>query len=159
MENIKITIDGKECLGQPGQTILDVARNNGIDIPTLCYDDRVEIYGACGICVVEVEGNPKMVKACATLIAPDMVVNTKTERVLESRKTNLELLLSNHVGDCRPPCALNCPAGTDCQGYVGLIANGEYRAAVKLIKERIPLPGCIGVCPHPGRPRQETAGG
>jgi formate dehydrogenase major subunit len=150
MENIKITIDGKECLGQPGQTILDVARNNGIDIPTLCYDDRVEIYGACGICVVEVEGNPKMVKACATLIAPDMVVNTKTERVLESRKTNLELLLSNHVGDCRPPCALNCPAGTDCQGYVGLIANGEYRAAVKLIKERIPLPGCIGrVCPHP----------
>jgi formate dehydrogenase major subunit len=150
MENIKITIDGKECLGQPGQTILDVARNNGIDIPTLCYDDRVEIYGACGICVVEVEGNPKMVKACATLIAPDMVVNTKTDRVLESRKTNLELLLSNHVGDCRPPCALNCPAGTDCQGYVGLIANGEYREAVKLIKERIPLPGCIGrVCPHP----------
>jgi formate dehydrogenase major subunit len=150
MENIKLIIDGKECLGQAGQTILDVARNNGIDIPTLCYDDRVEIYGACGICVVEVEGNPKMVKACATLIAPDMVVNTKTERVLESRKTNLELLLSNHVGDCRPPCGLNCPAGTDCQGYVGLIANGEYRESVKLIKERIPLPGCIGrVCPHP----------
>ena len=61
MENIKITIDGKECLGQPGQTILDVARNNGIDIPTLCYDDRVEIYGARGICVVEVEGNPKII--------------------------------------------------------------------------------------------------
>ncbi|HZK02513.1 MAG TPA: molybdopterin-dependent oxidoreductase [Anaerovoracaceae bacterium] len=150
MKNIKLTIDGKECFGQAGETILDVARRNGIDIPTLCYDDRVEIYGACGICVVEVVGNPKMVKSCATIIAPDMEVLTDTDRVLESRKTNLELLLSNHVGDCRPPCVLNCPAGTDCQGYVGLIANGEYRESVKLIKERIPLPGSIGrVCPHP----------
>ncbi|HPO04682.1 MAG TPA: FAD-dependent oxidoreductase, partial [Bacillota bacterium] len=150
MENIKLIIDGKECPGQAGETILDVAKRNGIEIPTLCYDDRVEIYGACGICAVEVEGNPKMVKACATMIAPDMVVNTRTERVLESRKTNLELLLSNHRGDCRPPCVLNCPAGTDCQGYVGLIANGQYRESVKLIKERIPLPGSIGrVCPHP----------
>jgi len=54
------------------------------------------------------------------------------------------------VGDCRPPCALACPAGTDCQGYVGLIANGEYDAALKLIKEKLPLPASIGrVCPHP----------
>lgn len=150
MENIKLIIDGKECTGKAGETILDVAKRNGINIPTLCYDDRVEIYGACGICVVEIEGNPKMVKACATVIAPDMVIKTNTERVLESRKTNLELLLSNHVGDCRPPCVLNCPAGTDCQGYVGLIANGDYRGSVKLIKEKIPMPGSIGrVCPHP----------
>ncbi|MDD2215589.1 MAG: molybdopterin-dependent oxidoreductase [Eubacteriales bacterium] len=150
MEKIKMVIDGKECFGLPGQTILDVAKTNNIFIPTLCFDERVEIYGACGICVVEVEGNPKMVKACATIIAPDMVVKTNTERVFESRKTNLELLLSNHVGDCRPPCALNCPAGTDCQGYVGLIANGQFGQSEQLIKERIPLPGCIGrVCPHP----------
>lgn len=150
MDNIKILIDGKECLGSQGETILDVAKRNGINIPTLCYDDRVEIYGACGICVVEVVGNPKMVKACATVIAPDMEVLTNTERVFESRKTNLELLLSNHVGDCRPPCVLNCPAGTDCQGYVGLIAKGEYAESAKLIKRNIPFPGSIGrVCPHP----------
>ncbi|MDD2483769.1 MAG: formate dehydrogenase subunit alpha [Eubacteriales bacterium] len=150
MDDMKIVIDGKECHGKPGQTILDVAKENGISIPTFCYDKRVEIYGACGICVVEVEGNPKMVKSCATLITENMVVKTNTERVFESRKTNLELLLSNHVGDCRPPCVHGCPAGTDCQGYVGLIANGQYREAVELIKKRIPLPGCIGrVCPHP----------
>ncbi|MGI6752621.1 MAG: FAD-dependent oxidoreductase [Anaerovoracaceae bacterium] len=150
MENIKVIIDGKELQGCQGQTILDLARENGIEIPTLCHDDRVEVYGGCGLCVVEVEGNPKLVKACATLISPEMAVKTKTDRVIESRKTNLELLLSNHVGDCRPPCVLGCPAGTDCQGYVGLIANGEYRESVKLIKENIPLPGCIGrVCPHP----------
>src|SRR5665648_1233584 len=66
------------------------------------------------------------------------------------KKTNLELLLSNHVGDCRPPCTLACPGQTDCQGYVGLIANGEFEAAIELIRGKIPLPGSIGrVCPHP----------
>lgn len=150
MKQYRLNIDGREVLGLPGQTILEVARENDIFIPTLCYDERTNIYGACGLCVVEVEGNPKLVKACATEIAPNMVVRTSTERVKESRKTNLELLLSNHVGDCRPPCVLNCPAGTDCQGYVGLIANGRFDEALKLIKERIPLPGSIGrVCPHP----------
>ncbi len=150
MDIIRIIIDGKECYGSSGDTILDVAKRNDIDIPTLCYDDRVDIYGACGICVVEIVGSPKMVKACATMIAPDMEVLTRTDRVIESRKTNLELLLSNHVGDCRPPCVLNCPAGTDCQGYVGLIAKGEYAESAKLIKRNIPFPASIGrVCPHP----------
>ena len=150
MNKFRLNIDGKEVLGVPGQTILEVARENDINIPTLCYDERTEIYGACGLCVVEVEGNPKLCKACATQIAPNMVVNTKTDRVIESRKTNLELLISNHRGDCRPPCVLACPAGTDCQGYVGLIANGRYEEAIELIKEKIPLPASIGrVCPHP----------
>ena len=98
----------------------------------------------------EVEGNPKLCKACATEIAPGMVIRTNTERVIESRKTNLELLLSNHTGDCRPPCVLACPGQTDCQGYVGLIANGEYEKALELIKDKIPLPAALGrVCPHP----------
>jgi formate dehydrogenase major subunit len=150
MNKFKLNIDGVEVSGLPGQTILEVAKENGIDIPTLCYDERTTIYGACGICVVEVEGNPKLVKACATTIAPAMVVKTNTDRVIESRKTNLELLLSNHVGDCRPPCVKNCPAETDCQGYVGLVANGEYDEALKLIRDHIPLPSSIGrVCPHP----------
>lgn len=150
MKKFRLNIDGREVYAVPGQTILEVAKENDIFIPTLCFDERTEIYGSCGLCVCEVEGNPKLVKACATEIAPNMVIKTNTERVLESRKTNLELLLSNHVGDCRPPCSLACPAGTDCQGYVGLIANGEFEAAIELIKQNIPLPGAIGrVCPHP----------
>ena len=150
MKKFRLNIDEKEVLGIAGQTILEVATENGIYIPTLCFDERTEIYGACGICVCEIEGNPKIVKACATEIAPNMVVRTKTEKVIESRKTNLELLLSNHTGDCRPPCVINCPAQTDCQGYVGLIANGEFELANKLIKDKIPLPASLGrVCPHP----------
>jgi len=150
MNKYRLNIDGKEVFGLPGQTILDVAKENDINIPTFCFDERTTIYGACGLCVCEVEGNPKLVKACATDIMPDMVIRTNTKRVTESRKTNLELLLSNHVGDCRPPCVLACPAHTDCQGYVGLIANGEYEAANELIMETNPLPASIGrVCPHP----------
>ena len=150
MNKFRLNIDGKEVFGLPGQTILEVAKENDIFIPTLCYDERTKIYGACGICIVEVEGNPKLCKACATDISPNMVVMTETDRVVESRKTNLELLLSNHNGDCRPPCSLACPANTDCQGYVGLIANGEYEKAIELIKNKIPLPASIGrVCPHP----------
>jgi len=150
MKKFKLNIDGKEVTGFPGQTILEIARENNIDIPTLCYDERLEIFGSCGLCMVEVAGIPKLFKACATEISKNMVINTKTERVIESRKTNLELLLSKHIGDCVAPCKLACPGTTDCQGYVGLIANGEFKEALKLIKEQLPLPGCIGrVCPHP----------
>ena len=62
MKKFRLNIDGKEVFGLPGQTILDVAKEHDIYIPTLCFDERTEIYGSCGICVVEVEGNPKMVK-------------------------------------------------------------------------------------------------
>jgi formate dehydrogenase major subunit len=147
---IRINIDGKEISGYQGQTILDVARAQGIEIPTLCYDERVKIYGACGLCVVETEGNPKLLRACATEISPGMVILTDTPRVRESRKLTLELLLSDHSGDCQGPCRKACPAGTDVQGYVGLIANGKYKEALKVIKRKIPLPASIGrVCPHP----------
>ena len=147
---INLTINGKAIQAPEGSTILEAARANGIDIPTLCYDKAVEIYGACGLCVVEAEGIPKLLRSCSAKVMEGMKVNTESERVVRSRKIAMELLMSAHDGDCVAPCQLNCPAHTDCQGYVGLIANGEYDAAVKLIKNKIPLPASIGrVCPHP----------
>lgn len=150
MDVIRLNIDGKECTAYSGQTILETARANNIEIPTLCHDERVKVYGSCGICVVEIEGNPRLIRACATEVAPGMVISTNSDRIRSSRKLTLEMLLSDHVGDCRPPCIKACPSNTDCQGYVGLIANGQFREAVALIKEQLPLPTCIGlVCPHP----------
>jgi formate dehydrogenase major subunit len=150
MSIIKLNINGKEVMGIKGQTILEVARENKIDIPTLCYDERVKIYGSCGLCVVEIDGAPRPLRACATQAAQDMIIKTNTQKVREARKIALELLLSDHLGDCRPPCRQACPGQTDCQGYVGLIANGMYKEAVELIKENLPLPASIGrVCPHP----------
>ncbi|MDR1558166.1 MAG: FAD-dependent oxidoreductase, partial [Clostridiales bacterium] len=147
---IHLNIDGREVKCEQGRTILDAARENGIDIPTLCHDERVKSYGACGLCMVEIDGSPRLIRACGTVAAGGMIIRTSTPRVLRSRKMTLELLLSDHAGDCRAPCSLNCPGHTDCQGYVGLIANGRFEEALKLIKDIIPLPASIGrVCPHP----------
>lgn len=147
---LNLTINGKNITVEEGTTILQAAKDNGIYIPTLCYDDAVKVYGACGLCVVEAEGVPKLLRSCSAKCSEGMVVNTESKRVVQSRKIAMELLMSAHDGDCVAPCQLNCPARTDCQGYVGLIANGEYEAALKLIKNKVSLPASIGrVCPHP----------
>ena len=147
---IKVKINGHQYLAEKGSSILDIANANGIDIPTLCHHEKAKPYGGCGLCVVEVKGLGKLLRACATEAAEGMDINTKSDRVMQTRKIALEFLLSDHVGDCRPPCMLACPARTDCQGYVGLIANGMYKEAGDLINERIPIPASIGrVCPHP----------
>lgn len=147
---INLTIDNKKITVEDGTTVLKAATDNGIKIPNLCFNGRVELYGACGLCVIEAEGIPKLLRACSTKCSEGMVVNTQSDRIGRARKTALELLLSDHSGDCKAPCTLECPANTDCQGYVGLIANGEYEEASRLIKEKIPLPSSIGrICPHP----------
>jgi hypothetical protein len=93
---------------------------------------------------------PKLMRACSTVAADGMVLYTDSERVKKVRAVALELLMSDHEGDCKGPCTLNCPAGTDCQGYVKQIALGNDREAVKIIKDKLPLPASIGrACPHP----------
>ncbi|MBQ5950830.1 MAG: FAD-dependent oxidoreductase [Lachnospiraceae bacterium] len=150
MSEIRITIDGRECIGQSGETVLTIAKRNGIDIPTLCFDERVKIYGACGVCLVEGEGMPKLMRSCATEARDGAVYHTDTERVKRARRIAFELLMSDHEGDCLGPCKLNCPAGTDCQAYLKQIAQGNDTEAVKIIKDHLPLPASIGrVCPHP----------
>ena len=150
MSEIKLIINGKECVGQQGQTILQIAEANGIFIPTLCHLATVKNYGACGVCVVEGEKMPKLMRACATVAADGWVINTETDRVKQARKIALELLMSDHDGDCKGPCHLGCPARTDVQAYVKQIALGNDKEAVRIIKDKISLPASIGrVCPHP----------
>lgn len=146
---MRLTIDGKKVEAKPGETILTAARRAGIEIPALCADPRIPPFDSCGVCVVEVEGKG-VVKACSTPAAEGMVVHTRSAGAEEVRRTALELLLSAHWGDCIAPCQLACPAHTDCQGYVGLTANGLYLEALKLLYEKLPLPTTLGrICPAP----------
>jgi len=148
--SVKVTINGRIIEAENGSTILEIASANGIDIPTLCHDERVKAYGACGLCIVEIEGNGRLMRACSTVAADGMVINTESDRVVQARKIALELLMSDHVGDCVGPCSLACPAHTDVQGYIKQIALGNDREAVRIIKEKIPVPASIGrICPHP----------
>ncbi|MGD0235703.1 MAG: NAD(P)-binding protein [Syntrophorhabdales bacterium] len=145
---LNVTINGNKYSANPGQTILDVAKEHQIDdIPTLCHDPKLPPYGSCYLCVVEVEGLEKLIPSCASPVSDGMVIHTNNARIRQSRKTALELLLSNHYADCLGPCTQTCPAGVDVQGYVALMAAGRYREAVKLIKEKNPLPLVCGrVC-------------
>lgn len=147
-DQLNITINGKQYTARPGQTILDVVRAHDVDnIPTLCHDPKLPPYGSCYLCVVEIQGLEKLVPSCSSPVAHGMVVFTDNDRIKRSRKTALELLLSNHYADCLGPCTQTCPAGVDVQGYIALMALGRQREAVKLIKQVNPLPLVCGrVC-------------
>ncbi len=148
MQKVKVTINGEEIFTPADKTILEVVHNYGIDqIPTLCHDDRLEPYGSCFLCVVEIKGVNKLVPACSTRVSEGMVIFTDNERIRSARRTALQLLLSNHYADCIGPCKNNCPAGVDAQGYIALISMGRYEEALQLVKENNPLPLSIGrVC-------------
>jgi len=149
MPKIPFTLNGKRVEAEAGATILEAAQQNGVEIPTLCHDPRLKPAAACRLCLVEVEGARGTMPACTTPVVEGMVVRTTTDDLVKSRRMALELLLSDHYGDCVAPCKLACPVGIDIQGYIGLIANGEYREALKLIKESNPLPLVCGrVCPR-----------
>jgi len=108
--SVELTIDGKKVFGKPGQTILQVAEENGIYIPTLCYHPRLPITGACRMCVVDVGRPDRLEAACALPIEKGMSVQTSTKRVIKAQRMNLELLLSNHKIGC-----LTCEQNGKCE--------------------------------------------
>jgi NADH dehydrogenase/NADH:ubiquinone oxidoreductase subunit G len=129
-----VTINGKEIEVPHGTTILNAAKQLGIRIPTLCYLEGLEPMGACRVCVVEVEGLPNLAASCSTPVKENMVVHTNNRRVREARKTVVELLLSEHEGDCQ-----TCSRSDDCElkelardlgirdiRYTGVIAEKVY---------------------------------
>jgi formate dehydrogenase major subunit len=147
---VQIRIDGKTVEAPAGSTILDVAKQEGVHIPVLCYSPLLRPLENCRLCVVAVAGEQQYKAACSTPVAEGMDITTNNEELAQTRKLMLELLLDSHYGDCVAPCTVTCPANVDIQGYLAYIRKGEYRAAVELIKQKIPMPLSIGrVCPHP----------
>ncbi|NLI54996.1 MAG: 2Fe-2S iron-sulfur cluster binding domain-containing protein [Clostridiales bacterium] len=105
-----ITINGKAYEVEDGLTIIEAAKRNGIQIPSLCYLEGVHEFGSCRICVVEVEGAKTLVPSCMTKVSEGMVIHTNSERVRRARKVLYELLLSDHSKDC-----LSCKRNQSCE--------------------------------------------
>ena len=110
METVNIKINGVSYEVAAGSTILEAAHSVGIEIPTLCYLKEINEIGACRICVVEVKGARSLVTACVYPVNEGMEIITNSEKVMASRRTNLELILSTHDQNC-----LSCVRSTDCE--------------------------------------------
>jgi NADPH-dependent glutamate synthase beta subunit-like oxidoreductase/formate hydrogenlyase subunit 6/NADH:ubiquinone oxidoreductase subunit I/ferredoxin len=147
---IRLEVDGRIVEGREGQTILEVCRDNGIEIPTLCYEPKLPGFGACRMCVVEVEGEEHPPISCSRIAEAGMVVRTQTEEVRRIRRTNLELIFSDHNAYCLPPCQNKCPSHIDIPGFLKANAEGEFRESARIFKRTIPFPSILGrVCPAP----------
>ncbi|MCL2246843.1 MAG: 2Fe-2S iron-sulfur cluster-binding protein, partial [Lentimicrobiaceae bacterium] len=149
-EKITLHINGQKVTANAGETILNVCKSIGVEIPHLCHDPKLKPFSSCFLCVVAIKGYKTHQPACSTIVQEGMEIETDTITIFEARKTALELLMSNHYADCVAPCKLTCPAGVDVQGYLSLIEKGLYEQAVALIKETNPLPAICGrVCVRP----------
>ncbi len=150
MGKVNLTIDGQAVEVEAGTTILDAAKSLGIEIPTFCHHAELKPFASCFVCAVEVEGRPNLAPSCSTAVMPGMVINTRSERSKKARRTCVELLLSDHLGDCLAPCTTECPAGIDIPGFIKQLALGDDLSALKVIKKNMPLPAILGrVCPRP----------
>ena len=150
MNTVTITIDGRSVSVDPDLSILEAARRNGIDIPTLCYHDALPERGSCWLCIVELKGQNRFIPACNTKVSDGMIVETDNAELRNMRRQSLERIISQHCGDCLGPCEISCPASCNIPGFVSAIASGRDRDAMSIIMETIPLPGILGrVCPAP----------
>lgn len=118
---VKLTINGKEITVEEGISILEAARENGIDIPNLCYDENLSPFGGCRLCLVEIKGYKNLVTSCSTKVKEGMEIYTESEKVVKVRKDILDLLLSNHPMDC-----LTCDKVGECK-----LQDYAYRYGIK----------------------------
>lgn len=145
---IELTIDGQKVDVEEGTSVLEAAREVGVKIPTLCHNDHLKPYGGCRLCLVEQEGRPGLVTACTSEAASGMEIRTNTERVLESRKFILELLLARSPNSLKLQM-LAQKHGVDVKQPESLDTVGEYllQRAPKREETSCILCGlCVRVC-------------
>ncbi len=146
----ELFIDNCEIEVDSGATILDAAGKLGIEIPTMCFLKDYKPSTSCMVCVVKIDGLDNLVPACGTVVKDGMRVASNSEEVLQARRAALELLLSDHVGDCLGPCQTICPARMNIPLMIRQIAAGKFRDAIETVKKDIALPAVLGrICPKP----------
>ncbi|MBN2319395.1 MAG: FAD-dependent oxidoreductase [Acidobacteria bacterium] len=149
MNMVTLTIDGQDVSVEEGATILEAAGTLGIRIPTLCKVEGFPPSASCFLCAVKIEGRANLAPSCATPAEEGMIVHTNSDEVRSSRKTALELLMSDHAGDCIGPCRTGCPATLDIPGFVTGIAGGDFRRAAEIAVDYLTIPASLGrICPR-----------
>ena len=131
---LNVTIDGIKVQAKEGSTILEAARSVGIEIPTLCYLKDLTPEASCRICLVEIEGNPKLFTACSTPVAEGNVIFTKSEKVIAARRSVLDLMLSTHKADC-----FSCGKNGDCQLQNLCYEYGVEKTSFEGVRNEYPI--------------------
>ncbi|NHJ85488.1 MAG: 2Fe-2S iron-sulfur cluster binding domain-containing protein [Asgard group archaeon] len=143
---MKVKINSKDEEFPEKTTIMDYLKQNNRHISGVCKMKELDPYGSCRLCLVDI--NNRMLPACSTYPRENDSIDTTSESVISMRRTALELMLSDHEGDCMGPCNNGCPSFSEVQSYVALIAMGKYTEAVELMKKDYILPASLGrVCP------------
>lgn len=143
-------LNGEHISIEKGETILDVANRAQVSIPTLCHLRGEKPLASCMVCVVEDNTTRKLHPACSTIAQPDMDIRTDTESVAEQRLCAIELLLSEHLGDCEGPCRLSCPAFLDVPQIIRLAASSDLEHAGKMLRDMLAFPRIVSrLCDAP----------
>lgn len=147
---IQIKIDNIELTVPVDITILKAAERIGISIPVMCHNDSIPNHASCMVCSVKNNLTGNFIPACESKVQQGMDLSCNTQEVFEFRKNALELLLSDHTGDCEAPCRVGCPAFMDIPKMNRLIAQGKDAEALAIVKEEIALPLILGyICSAP----------
>ncbi len=147
---VRLKIDHREVEADSGAVLIDVLRGEGIAVPSMCYLEGMEHNTSCMVCVVKDRRSGKLIPSCSHRVEEGMDIIPGDEEVQEARKMALELLLSEHVGDCEAPCQVTCPAHMDIPLMNRLLAAGKFREALQVVKKDIALPSVLGrICPAP----------
>jgi len=145
---VGLTIDGRPVQVPEGATLLDAAKALNIEIPTLCYLERCGPLTSCLVCLVKVGG--KLVPSCGMPAQAGMVVESETAEVHEARRTALELLMGDHVGDCLSPCHRICPLHLNIPAMIRQLEAGQDEEAIITVRQALPLAGVLGhLCHRP----------
>ncbi|MCX6287161.1 MAG: 2Fe-2S iron-sulfur cluster-binding protein [Bacteroidetes bacterium] len=147
---MQITIDHKSFEVKEGMTLMQAAASLGISIPALCFREGIAHHPSCMVCLVKDLDSGRLLPSCAYPVLDGMNIQTHSHEIHEARREALELLLSDHVGDCEAPCRRSCPAFMDIPEMNRLIAAGRFKEALKVVREEIALPLTLGyICPAP----------
>ncbi|MDZ7371301.1 MAG: 2Fe-2S iron-sulfur cluster-binding protein, partial [candidate division KSB1 bacterium] len=147
---VQLTINGRMVSVPPGTSVFTAAEAAGFAIPALCRLEGFPPNTSCMVCMVEERTSGKLLPSCSAPAENGMVIETDNERVRDFRRSALELLLSEHVGDCTAPCQRSCPAQMNIPLMIRQIQNRDWRAAIATVKAEIALPAVLGrICPAP----------